>query len=42
MVFSEVLGMSIMGIGQNFQKVVKGLILLAAIVFNVVSKRKNA
>lgn len=35
------LGMSIMGIDQNFQKVVKGGVLLAAVVFDVISKRKN-
>ena len=36
------IGMSIMGIDQNFQKVVKGLVLLAAVVFDVVSKREKA
>ena len=30
------LGMSIMGIDQNIQKVVKGLVLLAAVIFDVV------
>ncbi len=35
------IGMSIMGIDQNFQKVVKGLVLLAAVVFDVVSKRQK-
>ena len=35
------IGMSIMGIDQNYQKVVKGLVLLAAVVFDVVSKRKS-
>lgn len=35
------LGMSIMGVDQNFQKVVKGLVLLAAVIFDVVSKRKS-
>lgn len=34
------LGMSIMGIDQNFQKVVKGGVLLAAVVFDVLSKRR--
>ena len=34
-------GMSIMGIDQNLQKVVKGLVLLAAVIFDVVSKRKS-
>ena len=32
------LGMSVMGIDQNFQKVVKGAVLLAAVVFDVISK----
>ncbi|WP_409968096.1 sugar ABC transporter permease [Bengtsoniella intestinalis] len=36
------LGMSIMGVDANYQKVVKGLVLLAAVVFDVVSKRKKA
>lgn len=36
------IGMSIMGIDQNFQKVVKGLVLLAAVIFDVVSKREKA
>ena len=35
------LGMSIMGIDQNLQKVVKGMVLLAAVIFDVVSKRKS-
>ena len=30
-------GMSVMGIDQNFQKVVKGGVLLAAVVFDVLS-----
>ncbi len=33
------LGMSLMGVDQNMQKVVKGLVLLAAVIFDVVSKR---
>ena len=33
------LGMSLMGVAQNMQKVVKGLVLLAAVIFDVVSKR---
>jgi len=33
------LGMSIMGVDQNMQKVVKGVVLLAAVIFDVVSKR---
>lgn len=35
------IGMSIMGVDQNFQKVVKGLVLLAAVIFDVVSKREE-
>ena len=35
------LGMSIMGVDANYQRVVKGLVLLAAVIFDVVSKRKN-
>ena len=33
------LGMSLMGVDQNMQKVVKGLVPLAAVIFDVVSKR---
>lgn len=36
------IGMSIMGIDQNYQKVVKGLVLLAAVIFDVVSKREKS
>jgi len=36
------LGMTIMGVDSNWQKVVKGLVLLAAVIFDVVSKRKKA
>lgn len=35
------LGMSIMGVDANYQKVVKGLVLLAAVIFDVVSKREG-
>ena len=35
------IGMSIMGVDANYQKVVKGLVLLAAVIFDVVSKRKE-
>jgi putative multiple sugar transport system permease protein len=35
------LGMSIMGVDANWQKVVKGSVLLAAVVFDVVSKKKQ-
>ena len=34
-------GMSIVGVDANYQKVVKGLVLLAAVIFDVVSKKKN-
>ncbi len=35
------MGMSIMGIDANYQKVVKGLVLLAAVAFDVLSKREK-
>ena len=35
------IGMSIMGIDQNYQKVVKGAVLLAAVIFDVMSKKNN-
>ena len=35
------IGMSIMGVDANYQKVVKGLVLLAAVIFDVVSKKEN-
>lgn len=34
-------GMSIMGIDANYQKVVKGMVLLVAIIFDVVSNKKK-
>ena len=34
------LGMSLIGVDQNMQKVVKGLVLLLAVIFDVVSKRR--
>ena len=34
-------GMSIMGVDANYQKVVKGLVLLAAVIFDVMSKREK-
>ena len=34
-------GMSIMGIDMNVQKVVKGLVLLAAVAFDVISKSRH-
>ncbi len=36
------LGMTIMGIDQNWQKVVKGAVLLVAVIFDVVSKKNNS
>lgn len=36
------LGMNIMGVDANYQKVVKGLVLLAAVIFDVVSKKKQS
>ncbi len=35
-------GMSIMGVGIDWQKVVKGLVLLVAVLFDVYNKKKNA
>lgn len=35
------LGMNIMGVDANYQKVVKGLVLLAAVIFDVVSKKDS-
>jgi putative multiple sugar transport system permease protein len=34
-------GMSIMGIDSNWQRAVKGLVLLAAVVFDVLSKNRK-
>lgn len=34
-------GMSIMGIGIDYQQVIKGLVLLAAVIFDVVNKQKQ-
>jgi len=34
-------GMSIMGVDANYQRVVKGLVLLLAVIFDVVSKREK-
>lgn len=34
-------GMSIMGIDSNYQRAVKGLVLLAAVAFDVLSKRRS-
>jgi putative multiple sugar transport system permease protein len=35
-------GMSIMGIGIDWQQVIKGLVLLAAVIFDVYNKNKSA
>ncbi len=34
-------GMNMVGVDSNFQKVVKGLVLLAAVIFDVMSKRQK-
>ena len=34
-------GMSILGIDSNWQRAVKGLVLLAAVVFDVLSKKRS-
>ena len=34
------LGMSLMGIDQNYQKVVKGVVLLGAVAFDIISKKR--
>ena len=36
------MGMNIAGVDANWQKVVKGAVLLAAVIFDVVSKRKSS
>ena len=35
------LGMSIMGVDANYQRVVKGLVLLGAVIFDVLNKKSN-
>ena len=35
-------GMSIMGVGIDWQKVVKGVVLLLAVLFDVYNKNKSA
>lgn len=35
------LGMSLMGVDANWQKVVKGVVLLGAVVFDIVANKKN-
>jgi putative multiple sugar transport system permease protein len=34
-------GMSILGVDMNWQRAVKGMVLLGAVIFDVVSKRKK-
>ena len=36
------LGMSLMGIDANWQKVVKGVVLLGAVVFEILNNKKTA
>ena len=36
------LGMSLMGVNADWQKIVKGLVLLGAVVFDIVATKKNA
>jgi len=36
------LGMSLMGVDANWQKIVKGIVLLAAVVFDIMANKKNA
>ena len=35
------LGMSILGVDANWQRVVKGCVVLFAVIFDIFSKRKN-
>ena len=35
-------GMSILGVDMNWQRAVKGFVLLAAVIFDVVSKQKKS
>ena len=34
-------GMNMVGVNSNLQRVVKGLVLLAAVIFDVMSKRQK-
>ena len=36
------LGMSLMGVDANWQKIVKGGVLLAAVVFDILAAKKNS
>ena len=35
------LGMSIMGVDSNWQRVVKGIVLLLAVIFDVTTKKES-
>ncbi|MCI6442794.1 MAG: sugar ABC transporter permease, partial [Spirochaetia bacterium] len=35
-------GMSILGVDSNWQRAVKGMVLLLAVIFDVVSKKKKS
>ena len=35
------LGMSLTGVDANWQKIVKGIVLLAAVVFDIIAAKKN-
>ena len=35
------MGMSLSGLDMDYQKVVKGFVLLGAVVFDILSKKKN-
>ena len=36
------LGMSLMGVNADWQKIVKGIVLLGAVVFDILANKKNA
>lgn len=36
------LGMSLMGVDANWQKIVKGVVLLGAVVFDIIAAKKNS
>lgn len=35
------LGMSLVSLDANYQRIIKGIVLLAAVVFDIVSKKRN-
>jgi len=35
-------GMSIMGVGIDWQKIIKGIVLLIAVLFDIYNKNRNA